>query len=129
MPASTVELFVNNVAMGVYGAVVESPAYRDHKVRTVIDKLPDLVGPRAEPFDLRFTSRDGRVHETAELVLVSNNRYVIDPRPQRGTRGELDGGVLGVVAAHRSTAARSEGMVDAVVSRRLGDNRRRRDRR
>ena len=90
--------FVNNVAMGVYGAVVESPAYRDHKVRTVIDKLPDLVGPRAEPFDLRFTGRDGRVHETAELVLVSNNRYVIDPRPQRGTRGDLDGGVLGVVA-------------------------------
>ena len=91
-------VFVNNVAMGVYGAVVESPAYRDHKVRTVIDKLPDLIGPRAEPFDLRFTGHGGSVHETAELVLVSNNRYVIDPRPQRGTRGELDGGVLGVVA-------------------------------
>ena len=43
--------FVNNVAMGVYGAVVESPAYRDHKVRTVIDMLPEVVGPHAEPFD------------------------------------------------------------------------------
>jgi diacylglycerol kinase family enzyme len=89
--------FVNNVAMGVYGAVVESPAYRDHKVRTVIDMLPELVGPNAERFQLRFTGRDGRVHGTAALVLVSNNRYSIDPRPQSGTR-ELDGGVLGVVA-------------------------------
>jgi diacylglycerol kinase family enzyme len=24
-------VFVNNVAMGVYGAVVESPEYRDHR--------------------------------------------------------------------------------------------------
>jgi diacylglycerol kinase family enzyme len=91
-------VFVNNVAMGVYGAVVESPAYRDHKVRTVLDMLPELLGPRAQPFDLRFTGRDNRVHETAVLVLVSNNPYAIDPRPQHGTRGELDGGVLGVVA-------------------------------
>jgi diacylglycerol kinase family enzyme len=91
-------VFVNNVSMGVYGAVVESPEYRDHKIRTVIDKLPELVGPGAEPFDLRFTGRDGRVCDAAALVLVSNNRYVIDPRPHRGTRGELDEGVLGVVA-------------------------------
>ena len=91
-------VFVNNVAMGVYGAVVESPAYRDHKVRTVLDMLPELLGPRAQPFDLRFTGRDNRGHETAVLVLVSNNPYAIDPRPQHGTRGELDGGVLGVVA-------------------------------
>jgi diacylglycerol kinase family enzyme len=30
--------------------------------------------------------------------LVSNNRYLIDLRPQHGTRGMLDGGALGVVA-------------------------------
>jgi hypothetical protein len=82
----------------VYGAVVQSSAYRDHKVRTVIDMLPELVGPRAEPFDLRFNGRGGREHDTAVLVLVSNNPYAIDPRAQRGTRGDLDGGVLGVVA-------------------------------
>jgi diacylglycerol kinase family enzyme len=41
--------FVNNVAMGVYGAVVQSPAYRQHKMRTVVDiMLPELVGPDAE---------------------------------------------------------------------------------
>ena len=32
----------------------ESPEYRDHKVRTVVAMLPDLLGPDAEPFDLRF---------------------------------------------------------------------------
>ena len=51
--------FVNNVAMGVYGAVVQSSAYREHKVRTVIDMMPELIGPRAEPFDLRFIGQDG----------------------------------------------------------------------
>jgi diacylglycerol kinase family enzyme len=90
-------VFVNNVAMGVYGAVVESPAYRDHKMRTAIDMLPQLVGPHAERFDLRFTGRDGTAHDSALLILVSNNPYTFDPRAQVGTRGTLDHGVLGVI--------------------------------
>ena len=90
-------VFVNNVAMGVYGAVVESPAYRDHKMRTVMEMLPELVGPRAERFDLRFAGRDGAAHDSALLILVSNNPYTFDPRPQFGTRGTLDHGVLGVI--------------------------------
>src|SRR4029453_7568272 len=64
--------FVNNVAMGVYGAVVQSSAYRDHKMRTVIDMMPELIGPAAEQFDLHFVGRDGRAHDTAALVLVAN---------------------------------------------------------
>ena len=92
------QVFVNNVAMGVYGAVVQSPEYRDHKLRTMIGMLPELVGPGAEPFDLRFTGRDGSERENAALVLVSNNPYTIDPRPQSGNRGRLDRGSLGVIA-------------------------------
>ncbi len=91
-------VFVNNVAMGFYGAVVESPAYRAHKLRTVVELLPDLVGPRAEPFDLRFMNGDGRAQETAVLVLVSNNPYALDPGPLRRSRANLDAGVLGVIA-------------------------------
>jgi diacylglycerol kinase family enzyme len=90
-------VFVNNVAMGVYGAVVESPAYRDHKMRTVIDMLPQLVGPGVDRFDLRFAGRDGTAHDSALLILVSNNSYAFDPRPQFGMRGTLDYGVLGVI--------------------------------
>ena len=96
--ASTAAAFVNNVAMGVYGAVVQSPAYREHKVRTVIDMMPELIGPDAVPFDLRFVGQDGRANDTAVLVLIANNRYVVDPRPRHGTRGDLDGGVLGIIA-------------------------------
>lgn len=91
-------VFVNNVAMGIYGAVVQSPEYRAHKARTFIGKLPELIGPRAEPFDLRFTGRDGRSQGSALLVLVSNNPYSIDLRPDRGTRGRLDQGLLGLIA-------------------------------
>ncbi len=84
--------------MGVYGAAVQSPAYREHKVRTMIDMLPELVGSGAEPFDLRFTGGNGSAHETAVLLLVSNNPYTVDPRPQEGTRGQLGRGLLGVIA-------------------------------
>jgi diacylglycerol kinase family enzyme len=91
-------VFVNNVAIGVYGAVVQSPEYRDHKVRTVVAMLPDLLAPGAEPFDLRFAGKGGATFDSAALVLVSNNPYVIDPRAGKGTRGDIDGGVLGVIA-------------------------------
>jgi diacylglycerol kinase family enzyme len=91
-------VFVNNASMGLYGRIVQSREYRDAKLRTVIGKLPDLVGPAAERFDLRFTGPDGREHPDAALLLVSNNPYLFDPRPDRGTRGAMDGGTLGVVS-------------------------------
>ena len=121
-------VFVNNVAMGVYGAVVQSPAYRDHKVRTMIDMLPELVGPRAEPFDLRFTGGDGRAHDTAALLLVSNNPYTVDPRPRHGTRGQLDRGVLGVIALTGPPPRGLGGVGGGDVSGRFGDDGGTRDR-
>jgi diacylglycerol kinase family enzyme len=90
-------VFVNNASIGFYGKVVQSPEYRDAKLRTVIEMLPDLVGPGAEPFDLRFTDPGGTEFETADFVLVSNNRYQLDPLGAQGTRGTLDAGTLGVV--------------------------------
>ncbi len=51
-------VFVNNVAMGMYGAIVQSPDYRDHKVRTVDRQACRARSARgAEPFDLRFVGR------------------------------------------------------------------------
>jgi diacylglycerol kinase family enzyme len=91
-------VFVNNVAMGVYGAVVQSAEYRDNKVRTTIRMLPGLIGPDATPFDLRFEVPDGLEQRSAVLLIVSNNPYGIALRPRRGTRGRIDAGVLGVVA-------------------------------
>jgi diacylglycerol kinase family enzyme len=90
-------LFVNNTSMRLYGKIVQSRDYRDAKLRTVIEMLPELLGPNAKPFDLRFTGPDGTEYERAQLVLVSNNRYQLDPLGAQGTRGKMDQGTLGVV--------------------------------
>ena len=52
-------VFVNNASMGVYAKIVQSPEYRDAKLKTAAAMLPDMLGPDAEPFDLRFTGPDG----------------------------------------------------------------------
>jgi hypothetical protein len=37
------QTFVNNVSFGAYAEVVQTPAYRDDKLRTTLDTLPDLL--------------------------------------------------------------------------------------
>jgi len=98
-------VFVNNASLGVYAKVVQSDAYRDAKLQTWTDMLPDLLGPDAPPIDLSFTAPDGTVYEDAALVLVSNNPYQLTHLAGAGTRERIDTGMLGVVAARvRSTA-------------------------
>jgi diacylglycerol kinase family enzyme len=91
-------VFCNNASMGLYGRIVQSPEYRQAKMRTVIEMLPELLGPRAAPADLRFFGPDGRRYEGAALLLVSNDRYDPDPVPGHGNRRGIDRGSLGVVA-------------------------------
>jgi len=92
-------VFVNNASLGIYAAIVQSPQYRDAKLQTAAAMLPELLGPDAMPLDLRFTGPDGTAHETAHLILVSNNQYQLDQIGGRGTREHLDDGTLGIVAA------------------------------
>jgi diacylglycerol kinase family enzyme len=92
-------VFVNNATMGLYAKIVQSPAYRDHKVDTALELLPELLGPHAAPFDLRFTGPDGTEHHSAHLILVSNNRYQLSHPEGFGSRRHLDAGTLGIVAA------------------------------
>jgi diacylglycerol kinase family enzyme len=92
-------VFVNNASLGLYAAIVQSPQYRDAKLRTAADMLPELLGPDAKPLDLRFTGPDGTDYPSAHLILVSNDRYQLDQIAGRGTREHLDDGTLGVVAA------------------------------
>ena len=96
--------FVNNCSLGLYAMVVQSPEYRDAKLRTAVDLLPDLIGPEAEPLDLRYTGPDGTRLGTAHLILVSNNPYQLAHPGGRGTRERLDTGQLGIVAAQVSDA-------------------------
>lgn len=92
-------VFVNNASLGIYAAIVQSPQYREAKLQTAAAMLPELLGPDATPLDLRFTGPDGTAHETAHLILVSNNQYQLDQIGGRGTREHLDDGTLGIVAA------------------------------
>jgi len=92
-------IFVNNASLGLYAKVVQSPEYRDAKLKTAASMLPDLLGPDAAPLDLQFRGPDGIDHPTAQLILVSNDPYELDHLGGRGTRERLDLGVLGIVAA------------------------------
>jgi diacylglycerol kinase family enzyme len=98
-------VFVNNASLGVYAKVVQSEAYRDAKLETWTDMLPDLLGPGAGPVDLEFTAPDGRPYDDAPLVLVSNNPYRLASFAGAGTRERIDTGQLGVVAARVRSAA------------------------
>ena len=90
-------VFVNNASMGLYGAIVKSPEYRDAKLKTILEMLPDLAGPAAQRFDLRFRDPDGVALAGPDVLVVSNDRYALDPRTAPQTRGEMNEGVLGVV--------------------------------
>jgi diacylglycerol kinase family enzyme len=92
-------VFVNNASLGVYAKVVQSEAYRDAKLGTWTDMLPDLLGPDAEEIDLEFTAPDGTAYKDAPLVLVSNNPYELTHLSGAGTRERIDTGLLGIVAA------------------------------
>ncbi|HEV8452605.1 MAG TPA: diacylglycerol kinase family protein [Gaiellales bacterium] len=92
-------VFVNNASLGLYAKIVQAPEYRDAKMRTAAAMLPDLLGPDAQPLDLRYAGPDGSAYETAHMVLVSNNAYQLADFSGRGTRERIDRGLLGVVTA------------------------------
>ena len=106
-------LFVNNVSLGVYATIVQQSGYREAKVETSLSKLPELLGRQEEPFDLHFTTPDGRDVDGAFLILVSNNPYVLGPALDLSQRRAMDTGRLGVVAV----TARSGGEAGRLVAR------------
>jgi diacylglycerol kinase family enzyme len=69
-------VFVTNVSLGLYAAIVRSPEYRDAKVDTTLSALPSALGPGSRPFDLRFTGPDGEPHDGTHILQISNNPYV-----------------------------------------------------
>lgn len=98
-------VFVNNASLGVYAEIVQSADYRNDKIGTAAARLPDLLGPRAARPGLAFTGPDGTRHETADLILVSNNPYELARLGGAGSRPTLDTGSLGILALHVRGAA------------------------
>jgi diacylglycerol kinase family enzyme len=101
--------FVNNASFGAYAEVVESPAYRDDKLRTTLDQLPDLLlGHRGARLAARA---DGTQITAPQALLVANNPYGSGDIAGLGRRVRLDRGVLGVVAVTVSSARQAAGLI------------------
>jgi diacylglycerol kinase family enzyme len=100
--------FVNNASFGAYAAVVQSPAYRDDKVRTTLDLLPDLLTRQKGPV-LEVRAGEKRLTGPA-AVLVSNNPYATGDVAGLGRRPRLDGGRLGVLAVTLERAGDAAGL-------------------
>lgn len=87
-------VFVNNVSLGLYAEAVQRPGYRGAKLHTLLDTVPDVLGPDAEVPRLRWEGPVGL--ESAAAILVSNNPYRLGRPLGSGTRPHLDTGRLGV---------------------------------
>jgi hypothetical protein len=101
-------VFVNNVSLGLYAKAVQSEGYRDAKVRTLLDTVPDVLGPTGEGLDLAWTGPGGHEHHSGAAILVSNNRYRLGRAVGSGTRPRIDDGLLGV-AVVGSPSERGDG--------------------
>jgi diacylglycerol kinase family enzyme len=112
-------VFVNNVSLGDYAEIVQSEAYRDAKLGTTAKMLPQLLGPNATPFDLRFLGPHGRTERSAQLLLVSNDPYALNALVGAGSRPRLDTGRLGIVAIEIKSTAQAATFASLEASRQI----------
>jgi diacylglycerol kinase family enzyme len=96
-------VFVNNVSLGLYAEAVQREGYREAKLRTILETVPDVLGPEGEGLDLRWTGPRGHEHSSGAAILVSNNRYRLGRAVGSGTRPRIDDGLLGVTVASSPT--------------------------
>ncbi|MFJ6388053.1 diacylglycerol/lipid kinase family protein [Streptomyces sp. NPDC091972] len=101
--------FVNNASFGAYAAVVQDPAYRDDKIGTSLELLPDLLTRQRGP---HLTARVGTTTiDRPQAVLVSNNAYRTGDPVGLGRRERLDSGMLGVLGVRVDSAAEAAALL------------------
>ena len=100
-------VFVNNVSLGLYAEAVQRAGYRDAKIRTLLDTVPDVLGPGGDDLDMRWNGPGGHEHRGGAAVLVSNNRYRLGRAVGSGTRPRIDDGLLGITVVG-ATSGRGE---------------------
>ena len=103
-------VFVNNASFGAYAEVVQSPAYRDDKVGTTLQLLPDLLAGHRGP-RLRVRIDGGPLISAPTAVLVSNNPYGTGDPAGLGRRPRIDTGYLGVVVVTVRSAGHAAGLL------------------
>ena len=88
-------VFVNNVSLGLYAEAVQRDEYRDAKIRTILNTVPEALGPNGEGLDLAWTGPEGD-----EERLCRGPADLEQPLPAR------TGGRLGHPAPDRCGGAR-----------------------
>ena len=97
------QVFVNNASFGAYAEVVETPAYRDDKLNTTLNLLPDLLqGHRGARLSAQA---DGVEIRSPQALLVANNPYGTGDIAGLSRRARLDRGLLGVTGVKVRSAA------------------------
>ena len=99
-------VFVNNVSIGLYAEAVQREGYRDAKLRTILDTVPDVLGPEGRGLELRWSGPGGDEHSAGAAILVSNNRYRLGRAVGSGTRPRMDDELLGITVAASPSGAR-----------------------
>ena len=90
-------VFVNNVSLGLYAESVQREGYRNAKLHTLLDTVPEFGGPQAAGrAALRFERSDDEPAGQAIVVMVSNNSYRLGNLIGSGTRPRIDDGRLGI---------------------------------
>ena len=102
-------VFVNNVSLGLYAEAVQHAGYRDAKIRTILDTVPDAVGPGGTDLDMRWSGPGGHGHRGGVAILVSNNLYRLGRAVGSGTRPRIDDGLLGITVIGAPSGAGERG--------------------
>ncbi len=103
------QVFVNNASFGAYAEVVETPSYRDDKLNTTLNLLPDLLqGHRGARLCARAESAEIM---GPQALLVANNPYGTGDIAGLSRRARLDRGVLGVVGVKVHSARQAVGLL------------------
>ena len=101
--------FVNNASFGAYAAVVQDPAYRDDKIGTSLQLLPDLLTRQRGP---RLTAEaGGTTLDAPQALLVSNNPYRTNDPAGLGRRERLDSGRLGILGVKVDSAVEAAALL------------------
>jgi diacylglycerol kinase family enzyme len=92
-------LFLNNVSIGVYAALVHEPSYRDDRLGAVDGVLERMLERDVLPVRASFRDGSGNAWDQVLVLFVSNNAY---PLSSLGGRPRLDAGLLEVSALRRT---------------------------
>ena len=132
-------VFVNNVSLGLYAEAVQHDEYRDAKLQTLLDTVPDVLGADGEEqLDLHWTGPGGETHQCGcrraglQQLLPARPRDRVRDAPadrRRPARRDGDRRAPGWRRRRPAPAAPLARVVVADVRGRLGQARRRRHRR